>query len=97
MFGRQIFSFIFVVSYSFCSVGATNNRPAVRWNDQTERDDFVSRYERITAATDDYTVFRSNLPGKYHNSPLTIYLLVPSAVNLGKQFGSRSGPTKCRA
>ena len=82
---------------SFSSVGATNNRPAVRWNDQTERDDFVSRYERITAATDDYTVFRSNLPGKCYNLSITIYLLVSSADNLGKQFGPRSGPTECRA
>ena len=28
---------------------------------------------------------------------LTIYLLVPSADNLFKQFGPRSGPIKCRA
>ena len=53
------------VNFALLSVGATNTRPAVRWTDQAERDDFVSRYERITAATDDFTVFKSNLPGKH--------------------------------
>ena len=31
------------------------------------------------------------------NYPVNFYLLVSSADNLCKQFGPRSGPTKCRA
>ena len=54
-----------VIVFLLLTVGAINSRPAVRWNDQAERDDFISRYERITAATDDFTVFKSNLPGKH--------------------------------
>ncbi|KAL4219357.1 hypothetical protein ACF0H5_021937 [Mactra antiquata] len=40
-------------------------RPTVRWRDtdNTEKEEFMSKYERVTASKDDYTVFKSNLPG----------------------------------
>ncbi|XP_053380669.1 centrosome-associated protein 350-like isoform X2 [Mercenaria mercenaria] len=46
--------------------GATS-RPTVRWNDDASRRDreeeFLSRYDRVTAANDDFKVFKTNLPG----------------------------------
>ena len=50
------------------SDGATYN-PSVRWNDlepsRNRDDEYLSRYDRVTGAKDDYAVFRSNLPGKW--------------------------------
>lgn len=54
----------------FISGDEGQSRPGVKWSDtdQTQRDreqEFMSRYEKVTAANADFTVFQSDLPGKY--------------------------------
>lgn len=44
--------------------GSTNQRWA--FNRHGDEEDFVSRYNRMTDAGNDYSVFTSNLPGMFH-------------------------------
>ncbi|XP_052223990.1 centrosome-associated protein 350-like [Dreissena polymorpha] len=49
------------------------SKPSVRWNDADVRtrdreEEFMSRYERVTAANDKFSVFTSNLPGSQPRS-----------------------------
>ncbi|KAK3594699.1 hypothetical protein CHS0354_001651 [Potamilus streckersoni] len=49
--------------FSTSDRGASNPRHANRWDDLDSGQDFRTRYDRLTGANADYTVFKSNLPG----------------------------------
>ena len=57
----KCFAFI-IITYNSCITGGSTNQ---RWafSRHNNDDDFVSRYDRMTDAGNDYSVFNSNLPG----------------------------------
>lgn len=66
--------------YILYLVDGATSRPSVRWNDTNVRRDreeeFMSKYERVTGAKDDCTVFKSNLPGKCIHQLVEVYQCV---------------------
>lgn len=87
----KCFAFI-IITYNSCITGGSTNQ---RWafSRHNNEDDFVSRYDRMTDAGNDYSVFNSNLPGNINpdwevvlntNQSISIILIEKKGVTKGE-------------
>ncbi|WAR30810.1 CE350-like protein [Mya arenaria] len=79
------------------NTGATS-KPSVRWNDSEpsnkpapREQEFMSRYEQLTGANGNYSVFNSNLPGNQvplHTAEPTVPVVAPRQTKTGSNMNT---------